>query len=161
MRGFLICIFSKTYVNSWLCYGSARLRLLISKSVFELASSRRDRHSFGIARFISFLKGPLFIHKPFTDHTDKTCSYIWPKTWPNLFRFTRGAEWIWWTFDGGMVSKEIGGSVRLPVWHHGPRQWLSKWRAKYSSKRPLKISNLSRKYCSDFLDLKILRSLLS
>ena len=128
MRGFLICIFSKTYVNSWLCYGSARLRLLISESVFELASSRRDRHSFGIARFIFFLKGPLFIHKPFTDHTDKTCSYIWPKTWPNLLRFTRGeydghlisSFALYQVIDdpeggGGRVSKEIGGSVRLPV----------------------------------------------
>ena len=98
MRGFFICIFHKTYVNSWICYGSARLRLLISESVFELASSRRDRHSFGIARFIFSWKGRyLYIYKPFTDHTDQTCSYIWPKTWP-IFRFTLGE------YDGYLIS---------------------------------------------------------
>ena len=98
VRGFFICIFHKTYVNRWLCYGSARLRLLISESVFELASSRRDRHSFGIARFIFSWKGRyLYIYKPFTDHTDQTCSYIRPKTWP-IFRFTLGE------YDGYLIS---------------------------------------------------------
>ena len=58
--------------------------------------------------------------------------------------------------EGG---KEIGGSVRLPVWRHVSRRWLSKWRTKCSSKRRIKISNLSRQYCSDFLDLEILRAL--
>ena len=62
---------------------------------------------------------------------------------------------------GKGVSKEIGGSVRLLVWRHVSRRWLLKWRAKCSSKRRIKISNLSRKYCSDFLDLEIFRSLLS
>ena len=60
---------------------------------------------------------------------------------------------------GDDVSKEIGGSVRLPVWRHVSRRWLSKWRTKCSSKRRLKISNSSRQYCSDFLDLEILRAL--
>ena len=60
---------------------------------------------------------------------------------------------------GDDVSKEIGGSVRLPVWRHVSRRWLSKWRTKCSSKRRIKISNLSRQYCSDFLDLEILRAL--
>ena len=54
---------------------------------------------------------------------------------------------------GGGVSKEICGTVRLPVWLHVSCQWLSKWRAKCSSKRRIKISILPRKYCSDFLDL--------
>ena len=54
---------------------------------------------------------------------------------------------------GGGVSKEICGSVRLPVWRYVSHQRLSKWRAKCSSKRQIKISNLSRKYCSDFFVL--------
>ena len=29
------------------------------------------------------------------------------------------------------VSKEICGTVRLPVWRHVSRQWLSKWRANF------------------------------
>ena len=65
--------------------------------------------------------------------------------------------------EGDGVFKIISGSVRLPVWRHVSRRWLSKWRTKCSSKRLIqkKISNLSRQYCSDFLDLEILRSLLS
>ena len=35
---------------------------------------------------------------------------------------------------------------------------LSKWRAKCSSNRRIKISNLSLKYCSDFMDLLILKA---
>ena len=62
---------------------------------------------------------------------------------------------------GEGISKEICGTVRLPVSRHVSRQWLSKWRAKCSSKRRIKISILSRKYCSDFLDLEILRFLWS
>ena len=60
---------------------------------------------------------------------------------------------------GGGVFKEICDTVRLPVWRHVSRHWLSKWRAKCSSKRRIKISILSRKYYSDFLDLEILRFL--
>ena len=60
---------------------------------------------------------------------------------------------------GDCVFKKISGSVRLPVWRHVSRRWLSKWRTKCSSKRRIKISNLSRQYCSDFLDLEILRAL--
>ena len=44
---------------------------------------------------------------------------------------------------------------------HVSRQRLLKWRAKCSSKRRIKISILSRKYCSDFLDLEIYMSLFS
>ena len=62
---------------------------------------------------------------------------------------------------GEGVSKKICGTVRLPVWRHVSRQRLSNWRAKYSSKRWIKLSILSRKYCSDFLNLEILRFLLS
>ena len=36
--------------------------------------------------------------------------------------------------QGGGVSKEICGTVRLPIWRHVSHQWLSKWRAKCSSK---------------------------
>ena len=46
-----------TLTAGLLCYDSARLRLLVSESVFELALSRRDRHSFGIARLIFSWKG--------------------------------------------------------------------------------------------------------
>ena len=68
----------------------------------------------------------------------------------------------YWTGGGGEgVSKEIFGTVTLPIWRHVSRQCLSKWRAKCSSKRRIKISILSRKYCSDFLDLEVLRFLLS
>ena len=62
---------------------------------------------------------------------------------------------------GEGVSKKICSTVRLPVWRHVSRQPLSNWRAKYSSKRWIKLSILSRKYCSDFLNLEILRFLLS
>ena len=51
--------------------------------------------------------------------------------------------------------------VQSACQYHASREWLSKWLAKCSSKRRIKISNLSLKYCSDFLDLEILRSLLS
>ena len=61
----------------------------------------------------------------------------------------------------GGVSKKICGTVRLPVWRHVSRQWLSKWQAKCSSKRRIQTSISSRKYCSDFLDFEILRFLLS
>ena len=57
----------------------------------------------------------------------------------------------------GSVSKEIGGSDHLPVWRHVTRQWLSKWQVKCSSKRRIKISNFSRKYCSDFLHLEFFK----
>ena len=71
-----------------------------------------------------------------------------------IFSHTRGGR-------GRGVSKEICGTVRLPVWRNVSRQRLSNWRAKYSSKRRIKLSILSRKYCSDFLNLEILRFLLS
>ena len=61
------------------------------------------------------------------------------------------------TGGGGGVSKEICGTVRLPVRRHVSRQWLSKWREKCLSKRRIKNSISSRKYCSDFLDLEILK----
>ena len=40
---------------------------------------------------------------------------------------------------GEGASKEICGTVRLPVWRHISRQWLSKWPGKCSSKRRMKI----------------------
>ena len=64
---------------------------------------------------------------------------------------------LFWGGEG--VSTEIGSSVRLPVWRLVSRHWLSNWRPKCSSKRRIKLSNFSRKYCSDFLDLEILRFL--
>ena len=36
---------------------------------------------------------------------------------------------------GDGVFKKISGSVRLPVWRHVSRRWLSKWRTNCSSKR--------------------------
>ena len=64
---------------------------------------------------------------------------------------------------GGGVSKEIGGSVRLPVWRHVSSRVSDFQNGEQSvhRKRRIKISNLSRKYCSDFLDLDIVRFLLS
>ena len=61
--------------------------------------------------------------------------------------------------SGGMGKVFPRKSVVL--WRHGSRQWLSKWRAKYSSKRRINISISSRKCCSDFFDLEILTFLLS
>ena len=58
---------------------------------------------------------------------------------------------------GDGVSKGISGSIRLPIWRHVSRRWLSKWRTKCSLKRWMKISNLSRQCCSDFLDLDIFK----
>ena len=52
---------------------------------------------------------------------------------------------------GGMVSKGMSGSIRLPVWRHVSRRWLSKWRTKCSSKRWMKISNLSPSMLFRFL----------
>ena len=56
---------------------------------------------------------------------------------------------------GEGVSKEICGTVRLPVWRHVSRQWLSKWRAKCSSKRRIKISILLKLDLSTFLELNV------
>ena len=61
-------------------------------------------------------------------------------------------------YSGGKVSPRK--SLFLPACYV-LRQWLRKWQAKCSSTIRIKISNLSRRYCSDFLDLEILRSLLS
>ena len=63
----------------------------------------------------------------------------------------------------GGVSKGISDSVFETVWRHHSRQWLSKWPAlaKFPLKRRMKISNFSRIYFSDFLNLTMIRSLLS
>ena len=59
---------------------------------------------------------------------------------------------------GGVVSpRKSVVTVHLPVWRHVTRQWLWKWQVKCSSKRRIKISNLSRKYCSDFLHLEFFK----
>ena len=70
-----------------------------------------------------------------------------------IFSHTRGG--------GGCLQGNLWYSPPASIWRHVSRQRLSNWRAKYSSKRRIKLSILSRKYCSDFLNLEILRFLLS
>ena len=107
--------------------------------------------------------GVPFVNRMYT----KGLPFLCKKVYKRVMGWTSGRSLpVWYFFDypsggGEGVSKEICGTVRLPVWRHVSRQWLSKWRAKCSSKRRIKISILSRKYCSDFLDLEILRFLLS
>ena len=68
-----------------------------------------------------------------------------------------------WSNSGG-GGRFLGGNL----WHSPPASMTSrvasvtsKWRAKCSSRRRINISILSRKYCSDFLDLEVLWFLLS
>ena len=65
----------------------------------------------------------------------KTSSTVWA-AWSQIksSRFARRCNSTWCLVNrvgagGGrwVVSKEIGGSVRLPVWRPVSRQWLSKW----------------------------------
>ena len=108
-------------------------------------------------------EGLPFVNRMYT----KVLPFLSKKVYKRVMGWTSGRSLpVWYFFDypsggGEGVSKEICGTVRLPVWRHVSRQWLSKWRAKCSSKRRIKISILSRKYRSDFLDLEILRFLLS
>ena len=55
---------------------------------------------------------------------------------------------------GGGVPKENCGTVRLPVWRHVSRQWLSKWWAKCSSKRRIKVTEILFRFLR-FGDFKV------
>ena len=109
----------------------------------------------------SFWNGSSIIHK---------IAFVWISTLESLVFTCTATQWAHPAHEiyhrsggeggrGDGVSKGISGSIGLPVWRHVSRRWLSKWRTKCSSKRRIKISNLSRQYCSDFLDLEILRAL--
>ena len=142
----------------------------ISYSCSKQMSSKcavQHGYAYKVARY-SFGNRSSIIHK---------IAFVWISTLESLVFTCRATQWAHPAHEihhrsrgvgggGGKrgedgVSKEIGGSVRLPVWRHVSRSWLSKCRTKCSSKRRIKISNLSPQYCSDFLDLEILRPLLS
>ena len=140
----LYLYFNKTYVNNWqrICF-----RIGLERARWTLV-----RNCWFVCLFVFFFfpeKGVFLHNKPFTHHTDQACSYIWPNTWP-IFSFALGQYDGYFILNssllqgagGGRVSKEIGGSVRLPVWRHVSRQWLPKWRAKNSSKRQIKVWNI-------------------
>ena len=73
--------------------------------------------------------------------------------------FTRIRKFLKTLFQGAeeSVSKEISASVLVPVW----RRVSFKMASKVFIEEVDKVSNFSRIYCSDFLDLAMLRSLLS
>ena len=149
---------------------TTRAVLSYSSQIYEISSSSSKQmsskcvaqhgYAYKVARY-SFGNRSSIIHK---------IAFVWISTLESLVFTCRATQWAHPAHEihhrsrgvgggggkrGDGVSKEIGGSVRLPVWRHVSRQWLSKWRAKCSSKRRIKISNLSRKYCSDVLHLEI------
>ena len=55
---------------------------------------------------------------------------------------------------GGGGGVENCGTVRLSVWRHVSRQWLSKWWAKCSSKRRIKVTEILFRFLR-FGDFKV------
>ena len=130
---------STTVVLSW------------SSQVYEISSSSKQMSSkcaaqhgyaYKVARY-SFGNRSSIIHK---------IAFVWISTLESLFFTCTATQWAHPAHEihhrsggggggGDGVSKEIGGSVRLPVWRHVSRRWLSKWRTKCSSKRRIQISN--------------------
>ena len=131
---------------------STRVVLSWSSQIYEISSSSKQMSSkcaaqhgyaYKVARY-SFGNRSSIIHK---------IAFVWISTLESLFFTCTATPWAHPAHEihhrsgvggggGDGVSKEIGGSVRLPVWRHVSRRWLSKWRTKCSSKRLIKILNL-------------------
>ena len=73
-------------------------------------------------------EGGPFVNRMYT----KVLPFLSKKVYKRVMGWTSGRRLpVWYFFDypsggGEGVSKEICGAVRLPVWRHVSRQWLSK-----------------------------------
>ena len=134
--------------------------LIIEPNTFPAVSQLEFSSHFKVAGF-SFGNHSSIINK---------IAFVWISTLESLVFTCTATQWAHPAHEiyhrsggrgggrGGMVFKGISGSIRLPVWRHVSLRWLSKWQTKCSSKRWMKISNLSPSMLFRFLgsrDFKI------